>query len=68
MAEATDAALVAPMATSEPTLDTGDIQADVLLGINMKRHLLIVYLDISDGACRDPDELCARRSRSGRPL
>ena len=34
----------------EPVLDTGDIQADVLLGVNMKSYLLVVYLDITDAA------------------
>ncbi len=34
----------------EPVLDTADIQADVILGVNMKRHLLVAYLDIVDAA------------------
>ena len=42
--------VVAPAAMDEPVLDTGDIQADVLLGVNMKSYLLVVYLDITDAA------------------
>ena len=33
-----------------PVLDTGDIQADVVMGVNMKQHLLVSYLDIVDVA------------------
>jgi len=36
------------VSTAEPVLQTGDIQADVLLGINMKQHLIVVYLDVFD--------------------
>lgn len=36
------------MASQAPVLDTGDIQADVILGVNMKTYLLVVYLDIED--------------------
>jgi Dyp-type peroxidase family len=42
--------LDAPAKFAEPVLDTGDIQADVVLGVNMKQHLLVVYYDITDAA------------------
>ena len=39
-----------PKKPEEPTLDTGDIQADVLLGVNMKKHLIVVYLDVTSAS------------------
>ena len=39
-----------PKKPEEPTLDTGDIQADVLLGVNMKKHLIVVYMDVTSAS------------------